>query len=58
VDSSANEYLQIADDLRRRSDAAFSPLVRPCRSESELMERYAVASGTVRKAVAECARLS
>lgn len=54
VTSSAKaKYLQIADDLAAqiRSGALAPGDVMP--SEADLMERYKVASGTVRKAVAE-----
>ncbi|MFS0696343.1 GntR family transcriptional regulator [Streptomyces nitrosporeus] len=54
VASSAKaKYLQIADDLAAqiRSGALAAGAAVP--SESALMERYGVASGTVRKAVAE-----
>jgi GntR family transcriptional regulator len=51
--SAKAKYLQIADDLAAqiRSGALAPGSAVP--SEAELMERYGVASGTVRKAVAE-----
>jgi GntR family transcriptional regulator len=54
VDSSAKpKYLQIADDLAAQIRSGVLAAGAAVPSESELMERYTVASGTVRKAVAE-----
>ncbi|MBP0460835.1 GntR family transcriptional regulator [Streptomyces montanisoli] len=47
------KYLQIADDLAAQIHSGALPAGAPVPSESELMQRYGVASGTVRKAVAE-----
>ncbi|MCF3961392.1 GntR family transcriptional regulator [Streptomyces fuscigenes] len=47
------KYLQIADDLAAQIHSGALAPGAPVPSESELMQRYAVASGTVRKAVAE-----
>jgi GntR family transcriptional regulator len=47
------KYLQIADDLAARIRSGGLPPGNAVPSESELMEHYGVASGTVRKAVAE-----
>ncbi|MEW2123114.1 GntR family transcriptional regulator [Streptomyces sp. NPDC007259] len=54
VSSSAKaKYLQIADDLAAQIRAGALSAGDAVPSETELMERYGVASGTVRKAVAE-----
>ncbi|MFB7643580.1 GntR family transcriptional regulator [Streptomyces sp. NPDC056084] len=54
VTSSAKaKYLQIADDLAAQIRAGSLAPGSPVPSESDLMARYSVASGTVRKAVAE-----
>ncbi|WP_338701039.1 GntR family transcriptional regulator [Streptomyces sp. Q6] len=54
VASSAKaKYLQIADDLAAQIQAGTLEPGSPVPSESDLMARYGVASGTVRKAVAE-----
>jgi GntR family transcriptional regulator len=54
VSSSAKaKYLQIADDLAMQIRSGTLKAGKPVPSESELMDRYGVASGTVRKAVAE-----
>ncbi|MFC9610448.1 GntR family transcriptional regulator [Streptomyces sp. NPDC056938] len=47
------KYLQIADDLAGQIKTGALAAGAAVPSESELMERYGVASGTVRKAVAE-----
>ncbi|MGG7571201.1 GntR family transcriptional regulator [Streptomyces sirii] len=47
------KYLQIADDLAEQIRAGSLAPGTAVPSETELMERYGVASGTVRKAVAE-----
>lgn len=47
------KYLQIADDLADQIRAGVLGPGAPVPSESDLMGRYGVASGTVRKAVAE-----
>ncbi len=47
------KYLQIADDLAAQIKAGALAPGAAVPSEAELMERYGVASGTVRKAVAE-----
>ncbi|MFH8567189.1 GntR family transcriptional regulator [Streptomyces sp. NPDC017993] len=47
------KYLQIADDLADQIRAGTLAPGAPVPSESDLMGRYGVASGTVRKAVAE-----
>ena len=51
--SAAPKYLQIADDLAAQIRAGELAPGDAVPSETELMERYAAASGTVRKAVAE-----
>ncbi|GGJ15365.1 GntR family transcriptional regulator [Streptomyces brasiliensis] len=54
VTSSAKaKYLQIADDLAAQIRSGALKPGTPVPSETELMARYSVASGTVRKAVAE-----
>ncbi|MET7928270.1 GntR family transcriptional regulator [Streptomyces sp. NPDC005349] len=54
VASSAKaKYLQIADDLAAQIQSGALAAGAPVPSESDLMARYGVASGTVRKAVAE-----
>jgi GntR family transcriptional regulator len=54
VTSSAKaKYLQIADDLAAQIRSGALKPGAPVPSETELMARYGVASGTVRKAVAE-----
>ncbi|MEY9991344.1 GntR family transcriptional regulator [Streptomyces sp. V4I8] len=54
VTSSAKaKYLQIADDLAAQIRSGALKPGTPVPSEAELMTRYSVASGTVRKAVAE-----
>ncbi|THA55856.1 GntR family transcriptional regulator [Streptomyces sp. A0958] len=54
VTSSAKaKYLQIADDLTAQIRSGTLVTGNPVPSETTLMERYGVASGTVRKAVAE-----
>lgn len=54
VTSSAKaKYLQIADDLAAQIRSGTLKPGAPVPSETELMARYRVASGTVRKAVAE-----
>ncbi|WP_327718154.1 GntR family transcriptional regulator [Streptomyces sp. NBC_00490] len=54
VTSSAKaKYLQIADDLAAQIRSGALKPGSPVPSETELMTRYSVASGTVRKAVAE-----
>jgi GntR family transcriptional regulator len=54
VASSAKaKYLQIADDLGAQIRSGVLEPGAPVPSEADLMERYGVASGTVRKAVAE-----
>ncbi|MFE7626601.1 GntR family transcriptional regulator [Streptomyces sp. NPDC057509] len=54
VTSSAKaKYLQIADDLTAQIRSGALAAGDPVPSETTLMERYGVASGTVRKAVAE-----
>jgi GntR family transcriptional regulator len=47
------KYLQIADDLAAQINSGALAPGAAVPSEAELMERYGVASGTVRKAVAE-----
>ncbi|WP_329488584.1 GntR family transcriptional regulator [Kitasatospora sp. NBC_01246] len=47
------KYQQIADDLASQIRSGVLPPGAAIPSEAELMERYGVASGTVRKAVAE-----
>ncbi|WP_406201838.1 GntR family transcriptional regulator [Kitasatospora sp. NBC_01560] len=47
------KYQQIADDLASQIRSGVLPPGASIPSEAELMERYGVASGTVRKAVAE-----
>ncbi|MDH6517958.1 GntR family transcriptional regulator [Streptomyces sp. SAI-135] len=54
VTSSAKaKYLQIADDLAAQIRSGALEPGAPVPSEADLMARYSVASGTVRKAVAE-----
>lgn len=54
VTSSAKaKYLQIADDLAAQIRAGVLAAGESVPSETTLMERYGVASGTVRKAIAE-----
>ncbi|MFG2183181.1 GntR family transcriptional regulator [Streptomyces abikoensis] len=52
-DSGKPRYLQIADDLAEQIRAGTLPPGTQVPSESEVMERYGVSQGTVRKAVAE-----
>ncbi|MFJ4843892.1 GntR family transcriptional regulator [Streptomyces sp. NPDC088733] len=51
--SAKAKYLQIADDLAAQIRSGVLAPGDPVPSETTLMERYGVASGTVRKAVAE-----
>ncbi|MGW4813234.1 GntR family transcriptional regulator [Kitasatospora cineracea] len=51
--SAKAKYLQIADDLAAQIRSGALAPGNAVPSEAELMERYGVASGTVRKAVAE-----
>ncbi len=52
-DSGKPRYLQIADDLAQQIRAKVLPPGEQVPSESELMDRYAVSQGTVRKAMTE-----
>ncbi|MFZ3558195.1 GntR family transcriptional regulator [Streptomyces sp. BH055] len=51
--SSKAKYLQIADDLSAQIKSGVLAPGAPVPSETDLMERYGAASGTVRKAIAE-----
>ncbi|MEY9940277.1 GntR family transcriptional regulator [Streptacidiphilus sp. MAP5-3] len=51
--SAKSKYLQIADDLAGQIRSGVLEPGAPVPSEAELMDRYGVASGTARKAVAE-----
>lgn len=51
--SATAKYLQIADDLAARIKSGALAAGSTVPSESELMQQYGVASGTVRKAIAE-----
>ncbi|QKW18988.1 GntR family transcriptional regulator [Kitasatospora sp. NA04385] len=53
VSAKAKKYLQIADDLAAEIKAGILAPGAPVPSEAELMQRYGVASGTVRNAIAE-----
>ncbi|MFD3805370.1 GntR family transcriptional regulator [Streptomyces sp. NPDC058619] len=52
-DSGKPRYLQIADDLAQQIRAKVLPAGEKVPSESELMDRYSVSQGTVRKAMTE-----
>ncbi|MDH6126911.1 GntR family transcriptional regulator [Kitasatospora sp. GP82] len=52
-ETSAPRYLQIAEDLAEQIQKGVLPPGEKIPSESELMDRYGVAPGTARKAVAE-----
>ncbi|MFJ5949718.1 GntR family transcriptional regulator [Streptomyces noursei] len=53
TDSGKPRYLQIADDLAQQIRAKVLPPGQQVPSESELMDRYSVSQGTVRKAMTE-----
>ena len=55
-DSGKPRYLQIADDLAQQIRAKVLPPGEQVPSESELMDRYAVSQGTVRRLSPSCAR--
>ncbi|WP_035800549.1 GntR family transcriptional regulator [Kitasatospora mediocidica] len=52
-ETSSPRYLQIAEELAEQIDKGILPPGAKIPSESELMDRYKVAPGTARKAVAE-----